>query len=219
MRNAFIIALLTVLFTSCGTTSKQLIYHVAMTSVESPANAKVAFGETKVVKQFTNEEGQQIENYQYKDNYVDFRWYVGLTQLDFTMRNNSGHTITVNWDEVSYVDIWGSVSRVMHKGVKFIDREKPQGSLSVPNTARISDVIIPNDNVYLEQGGLYTIGGWKQKALIPCYYDTQEAMDADIARGAHVGKSIRVLFPIYIEGVRNDYVFEFTAEQILNGKR
>ena len=41
-------------------------------------------------------------------------------------------------------------------------------------------------------------------------------MEADIAQGTWIGKVVKVLFPIEIEGIKNDYSFEFRVNGVLN---
>lgn len=41
-------------------------------------------------------------------------------------------------------------------------------------------------------------------------------MENDIANKVWIGRKIKVLFPIEIEGVKNDYSFEFTVDAPLN---
>ena len=41
-------------------------------------------------------------------------------------------------------------------------------------------------------------------------------MQADIAKGTWMGATINVMFPIEIEGVKNDYSFEFRVDGVLN---
>ena len=78
---------------SCGAFKNYIAsYSVGLSSVESPADAKQQFGETKVVT--FNEEG--VSKYRYEDDYINIVWYVGLKQFNFTLNNKSGHmTMTV----------------------------------------------------------------------------------------------------------------------------
>ena len=78
-------------------------YSVGLSAVESPADAKQQFGETKVVT--FDEEG--ISKYRYEDDYIDIVWYVSSKQFNFTLKSKSGHTLKINWDDVSYVDTKG----------------------------------------------------------------------------------------------------------------
>ena len=119
--------------TSCGAFKSYVAsYSVGLSTVESPADAKQQFGETKVVS--FNEEG--VSKYRYEDDYIDIVWFVGSKQFNFTLKNKSGHTLKINWDDISYVDTKGQVGRVMHAGVKYTDRNNSQPATTVPKGAK-----------------------------------------------------------------------------------
>lgn len=199
------------LMSSCGAFKSYMAsYDVTLSKVESPADVKANFGETKVVQLTEN----NLSKYQYEDDYIDIIWYVSSKNLHFSLKNKSGHSIKINWDDVSFVDINGKVGRVMHSGVKYIDRNNSQPATTIPNGAKIDDLLIPTDNVYYNSPTRYTSGGWGETNLIPSFYKTQEALDAEA--GSYIGKTMRVLMPITVEGVQNDYTFEFQVSKLLN---
>ena len=196
------------IFTSCGALKSYVAnYSVGLATVESPADAKQQFGETKVVS--FNEEG--VSKYRYEDDYINIVWYVGLKQLNFTLKNKSGHTLKINWDDVSYVDVKGQVGRVMHSGVKYTDRNSSQPATTVPKGASISDILLPTENVYYVSG---QYGGWREKYLIPCVYNDAATRDAQAS--SYVGKTMTIMMPIMIENVQNDYTFTFNIDKLLN---
>ena len=194
--------------TSCGAFKSYVAsYSVGLSTVESPADAKQQFGETKVVS--FNEEG--ISKYRYEDDYIDIVWFVGSKQFNFTLKNKSGHTLKINWDDISYVDTKGQVGRVMHAGVKYTDRNNSQPATTVPKGANISDILLPTENVYFVSG---QYGGWRESYLIPCVYKTPE--DFNSGASSLVGKTMTVMMPIMIENVQNDYTFTFNIDKLLN---
>lgn len=196
------------IFTSCGIFKSYVAnYSVGLATVESPANAKQQFGETKVVS--FDEEG--VSKYRYEDDYIDIVWYVGPKQFNFTLKNKSGRTLKINWDDVSYVDVNGQVGRVMHSGVKYTDRNNSQPATSIPKGASISDILMPTENVYFDSG---EFGGWMENYLIPCVYKTPEAFKAEAP--SLVGKTMTVMMPIMIENVQNDYTFTFNIDKLVN---
>lgn len=110
------------------------------------------------------------------------------------------------------MDYTGNISRVMHKGVKYIEKDKSQGIINIPKDAKLNDIIVPTSNVYFSQGfGIYVPSEWKQKAIIPCFYKSKKDMQNDIENKIWIGKKVQILFPIEIEGKKNDYTFEFTV--------
>lgn len=195
-------------FSSCGALKSYVAnYSIGLATVESPADAKQQFGETKVVS--FSEEG--VSKYRYEDDYIDIVWFVGSKQFNFTLKNKSGHSLKINWDDISYVDTKGQVGRVMHSGVKYTDRNASQPSTTVPKGASITDILLPTDNVYYVSG---QYGGWRESYLIPCVYQTQEAFNTSAPE--MVGKTMTIMMPIMIENVQNDYSFTFNIDELLN---
>ena len=194
--------------TSCGAFKSYVAsYSVGLSTVESPADAKQQFGETKVVS--FNEEG--VSKYRYEDDYIDIVWFVGSKRFNFNLKNKSGHTLKMNCDDMSYVDTKGQVGRVMHAGVKYTDRNNSQPATTVPKGASISDILLPTENVYFVSG---QYGGWRENYLIPCVYKTPE--DFNSGASSLVGKTMTVMMPIMIENVQNDYTFTFNIDKLLN---
>lgn len=190
------------MFSSCFTKSNVANYLIGLKSVESPADAKQQFGETKIV---SFDEGG-ISKYRYEDDYIDIVWYVGLKQFNFTLKNKSNHSLKVNWDDISYVDVNGQVGRVMHSGVKYTDRNNSQPATTVPKGASISDVLLPTDNVYFVSG---QYGGWRERYLVSRTKTEAPAL---------IGKTMTIMMPIMIENIQNDYTFTFNIEKLLNEK-
>ncbi len=187
-----------------GCASQQSVsYNVSLDSVESPADAKKQFGETKVVH-FTD---SSIIKYSYEDDYIAITWYVDYTQFNFNLRNKSEHTIKINWDDISYVNYNGQTGRVMHAGVKYNEKNNSQPSTMVPRGASISDILLPTDNVYFVSG---QYGGWSKNPLIPRSWDKKA--DINDEASLYIGKTMTILMPLYIENVQNDYVFRFNID-------
>ena len=206
--NLFLLAFTAFMLTSCGAFKNYIAsYSVGLSSVESPADAKQQFGETKVVT--FNEEG--VSKYRYEDDYINIVWYVGLKQFNFTLNNKSGHSLKINWDDISFVDTKGQVGRVMHSGIKYSERNNSQPATTVPKGASISDILLPTENVYFVSG---QYGGWRENYLLPCVYQTPEAFNAGAS--SLVGKTMTIMMPIMIENVQNDYTFTFNIDKLLN---
>ena len=129
------------------------------------------------------------------------------------MVNNSGRPMKINWDDISYADTRGNVGRVMHAGVKYIDRNSSQPATTIPQGKSLSDILIPTNNVHWQQGNSLVAGGWVKDYLIPCVYKNKEAF----RQYAHenVGKTLTIMMPLVIDGVQNDYVFTFNIEKLL----
>jgi putative lipoprotein len=203
--NFFLLAVVAFVLTSCGAYIAS--YSVGLTTVESPADAKQQFGETKVV----TFDDKGVNKYRYEDDYINIVWFVDMKRFNFTLTNKSGHTLKINWDDVSYVDINGQVGRVMHSGVKYAERNNSQPATTLPKGASLTDMLLPTENVYFASG-MY--GGWRENYLIPCVYKTPSALNAGAS--SLVGKAMTIMMPIMIENVQNDYTFTFNIDKLLN---
>jgi len=194
---------------SSSLSSAVATYDIGLKDVESPADAKAQFGETKVVP--VSEEG--LTKYRYEDDYIDIVWYVSLKQFNFTLKNKSNHTLKINWDDISYVDTNGKTGRVMHSGVKYNERNSSQPSSTVPKGATLSDLLLPTDNVSYSSPTKYTSGGWNENYLFPCVYKDEASLFQYAPN--YVGKTMTILMPIMIENVQNDYTFTFNINELL----
>lgn len=209
-KNVFYLLILftSLLFSSCGSFKSYVAsYSVGLTAVESPKDAKQQFGETKVV----NFDENGINKYRYEDDFIDIVWYVASKEFNFTLKNKSGHTLKINWDDISYVNINGQVGRVMHSGVKYTDRNNSQPATTIPKGASITDLLLPTENVYYVSG---QYGGWRERYLIPCVYNNVEAFNSEAS--TYIGKTMTIMMPIMIENVQNDYTFTFNIDKLLN---
>jgi len=195
------ILLIALFFNSCAF-FKVSMYTVGLAKVETPANAKIQYGETKIVN--IEEEGKS--KYRYEDDFIEISWFVGSKQFYFDLKNKSNYSIKIPWDEVSYVNEKGTVMRLMHSGVKYIDRNASQPASIVPKNAAISDILLPTDHIYYVSG---EYGGWREKNLFPQYKTQEEAQYSAI-----IGKTVRIVFPLIIENITNEYIFEFVINDV-----
>ncbi len=197
MKKFYLLSILAIgiLASSCTTPNYSPNYSIELSAVESPADAKQQFGETKVVTFDDN----GINKYRYEDDYIDIIWYVTSQRFNFTLKNKSNHTFKINWDDISYVDIDGEVGRVMHNGVKYTDRNNSQPATTVPKNASISDTLLPTANVYFDD---ILTRGWQINPLVPKSSFNSHAPSP-------IGKTMIIMMPIVIEGIQNDYTFTF----------
>ena len=206
MKKILIVFFLGLLLQSCSTsTIITAKYLIGLSSVESPANSKQQFGETKII----NLNNDSLNKYRYIDEHIDVVWYVSSKQFDFELTNKSEHRIKINWDDISYVDFTGKTGRVMHSGIKYSEKNNSQPAITIPPNAFISDILIPTDNVKFS--AFWEC--WYTTNLIPSRYDSQEEFDAKA--GSYIGKSMIILMPIIIEDVQNEYIFEFRINGVI----
>ena len=113
----------------------------------------------------------------------------------------------INWDNAAWVNPEGVSSRVIHSGVRLMDRNSPQSPSIIVRNGKLTDIIIPSDNIYYESG---QYGGWRYLGLIHHTNVMSMDMQAELSKAnSYIGKTCGVLLPIEMEGVQNDYIFTF----------
>jgi len=205
MRKLIFALFLATMLTSCMT--YQGFYNVGLQEVERPENAKERYGESKIIN--FEEEGKT--KYSYEDELIKIIWLPLSTQFAFTLENKSDNSIKIIWDEAVYVDENGSSGRVMHSGVKYVDRSNPQPPTVVVKKAKVDDIVVPTDNIYYISG---QYGGWQTKPLFPNRATTQEELN--VLTQKYVGKTVKILLPLQIQETVNEYIFSFKVENFIS---
>jgi hypothetical protein len=140
----------------------------------------------------------------YEDDLIKMDWDYGISQLGFVLKNKSNETLKIIWDDMAYISTSNTTEKVFHKGIKYIDREKPQAPTSVYKNTTLSDLVAPSSYTTYVSG---QYGGWKSSPLIP----TMEILLSKKIeyRQELIGKTLRVAFPIKIEDKIFEYLFTF----------
>lgn len=192
MKKFLLIAIVGLILTSsCGTTAR---FSIPLSSVESPADAKRQIVETKI----TSFQDKDVTKYTYEDDFIKINWNIEVQYLRFNITNKTNSSFKILWDDMSYIDHLNASKRIIHSDVKFIEKNNPQTPTIVAKKSSFENLIIPSDNVYFLTGGY---GKWQERALF--VGDKKE----------FIGKTVKVLFPISIENVTKEYIFEFEVQE------
>lgn len=192
-------------------------YDVALVEVERPTATRERWGDR------TQIELGDSSRYHYEDDLIDARMAFTENQILFILRNKTDHSVKLIWDEAAYIDYDGALTKVMHEGTKYVDRNAAQPPSIIPARQSLTDLIAPNNRVYYREGyyGRYysNPGGWEhaplilpyQKAISPGPSSGPSPVIAALRQEAEgmVGKRVGVLLPLEIEGVTNEYTFWF----------
>ena len=164
-------------------------YYFTLSKVVKPANKSIRYGKTEV-----RVSDGLFSQYFYEDNVISILIMGGKKQFEFSLTNKMTNSIKIVWDEASLVDENNMVSKVVHKGVKYINAQDAQPATTIPGGASISELIAPTNRIEYADG-------WYQQAIV----SSNKGNDPDV-----VGKTIKVLLPIEVNGIINEYVFCFT---------
>jgi hypothetical protein len=157
--------------------------------VERPANAKVQYGDIQLVRV---QSGDTVK-YHFEDSLLSVVWMPTDEQVYFWLDNKSQHTLKLNWDETVFVYPSGVSARVMHEGVKYLDRNSSQPPSVIPRGGSLVDCLNPTDRVYFGYSAWHTL---------------------PYVHPSDVGKDFRIVVPLQVEGVTNEYTFQFHVNSV-----
>jgi hypothetical protein len=174
-------------------------------SVRTPTKEKII-----IIKQNNNNDKV---NHVFEDNLIkiDFFFYRDIeymkekSRLFFTLENKSNYPIKIIWDEISFVDQNGENHKMIHNGIKFIDAEKHQVPTVILGKSKISDSLIPSDNIYYSD----LFSEWQYKLI-----DIQEDNNLQKAAKQISGKTVKLLLPIEINNTIYKYIFIFKIDDV-----
>lgn len=152
--------------------------------VEKPANEKIRYGETKIIV------GDSITKYSYIDNFVDITIACEGIGFVFNIKNTSDNTIKIIWDEASFVHFDGSSFKVIHGGIDASKLDAIQPPSVIIKNASMEDYAIPICN--MQKNG-------KAKSMFTVLDKVNEGF-------------LRLMLPIQIKDVINEYVFVFRVK-------
>lgn len=184
---------LLILITSISAYAQKGSYVLRLSSVEQEG---ASVGQIKIDSVKTSQLLNYVSNY--SDNIIDATFNRGLSCINFEILNKGKKTIKINWNEAAYIDYNNNTGKVMHVGVKYIDRNSDQPSTSIIGGAKISDLATPSGNIYFSSG---SYGGWRETPLLPSLGKKDEH--------PLVGKQVKLLLPITDDAGQKNYVFIF----------
>lgn len=164
-----------------------------LTEVEKTGNTSGEYGEVQSIE----EDG--VTKYSFADEYINMIIFGGIREFNFSLTNKSQSSIKLIWDEAVFVGADGSISKIMHKGIKYSQREASQPASTIIRAATLNDIACPIDNVR--------------------YSDVQKEWVVDAMFPFEVFNEIyqvRLMLPIQVKDVVSEYVFVFNIKYVFN---
>ena len=204
-------------------------YSISLWRVESPEKSSERYGIQKV-----DTISQKSEyNYSFEDDNIKILWIATSRNISFYLQNKTDHSIKIPWDEAAYVDENGFSHRVMHSGIKYIDKDKTMPPTVIVRKGFIKDIVFPTDYVYYDEGNRSYISdpsSWEKKVLLLDYrsqYGESNVSQEDYSRDdslafekfnkevkLNIGKNYQVLLPLQIKDEINEYIFIFNFDDV-----
>lgn len=198
---------------NCAGSSMLLKYGVDLKTVERPKDPKVPYGEisTKMVEKTEN--GKTKILHEFEDEMISGFFYFTNESVAFQLKNKTNYTMKILWDNCAFIGSDGETKRVVHEGIKLIDRNSPQPPSVIIRNGKITDSLTPSDHIYYVSG---QYGGWRYLNLFHNYSYTTTDMNVELekAKKGFLDKQFSILLSFEIEGTTNDYIFNFNVNDI-----
>lgn len=152
----------------------------------------------------------------YSDELIRVDFTISQSDIAFKIENKTEKPMKIIWDEASFVND-GEAQKIIHKNVKYIDREKTQAPTVIPPKSFVNEVVQPIDDIRFNtySYGKHYYAYWSTKPLFPTSfnYNRSERKQMDALKQLK-GKKINVYIPIVYDGQTKDYYFEFEITDI-----
>lgn len=151
----------------------------------------------------------------FENDTLNVKFDITASEINFDIKNKLSDPFKIIWDDASVV-MFGENKKIIHKGVKYIDRSNAMPATSIPGGVSWSDLVVPADNIYYREGTysqyVSVSGGWETKPLYPNYLDTKSKDNIDIQ--SFVGQEMELYLPIKFNEKEVYYRFKFKVEDI-----
>jgi len=164
-------------------------YNSTLVKVEKPENSSERYGDIKTVEE------KGVTKYSFEDELISIIIFGGSQQFAFKLTNKSANSIKLIWDEAAFVDYNGSTSKVMHSGIKYSQREAAQPASTIIRGASLDDIACPTSNVRYSD----VLKEWVTDSMYPSGVIGET-------------KQVRLMLPIQIKDVVNEYIFVFDVK-------
>jgi hypothetical protein len=190
-----IIALLAAVQILTGCAVTRYTYDVTLDHVDAPPAMAIS-GDTQT-------------GLHYKDQIGQFVMFFYPEQISIRIKNQTNKAITVNWNEASISDTTGSISRIIHKGVRFIDRSSPMPPTVIPGESSLEDIAFPSDSIFWNSN----TKEWDRIPMLPAFAPQGLAPEqAEKHVASFEGKTISFYLPIIWNEKKYEYNFKFKVK-------
>lgn len=142
------------------------------------------------------QENAKSEKLIYSDESIEITFSMQSTAILINLSNKTNEAIKIYWDDLAFVSTNNYAKRLIHSGVKLIDKNQAQVATIIPPNSKIIESIITSDSV------VFVEKDWVYLSLFP-------AEDLIDAQKKYVGKEFSIYFPIVIKGKAKEYNFKF----------
>lgn len=162
----------------------------------------------------TQDTSNQMDGLIFMDSLLSIKWNPTAKGFNFNLINVSTSSLKIIWDDATFVGFDGNNSKVMHQGVKFIDRNNAMTPTTIIAGSSLSDVVTPTNNVYWVDGTYSKYGSTPGRWEVRDIYITS-ASDSLLLQeyvNSYSKSNMKILLPIEYKDTTYEYVFVFQIE-------
>jgi hypothetical protein len=183
-------------------------YVSSLKQVEKPDNPEIRYGKTQIIDETSK--NNFVAKYWYEDNILSIVILGDSKGFSFELKNISDNSFKVIWNEAAFIDMEGNTSKIMHKGIKYSQREGDQPATTIIKDAKIQDMIYPIDNVYYDEDGKE----WGVKSIYHKIDWLMEGVLGNQPDPTSYEGVVKLMLPIQIKDVVNEYIFVFDIKYV-----
>ncbi|MCP5052917.1 MAG: hypothetical protein GY940_37455 [bacterium] len=144
------------------------------------------------------------DKFSFEDHLIHVSWSLTQKEFQFVLKNKDEFdNLTIVWDKSTFVDQKGVVHKLIHKGVKLVDRNASLPPTVLPSETKIDDMIIPADYVNYSS----TLSEWIRSDIFEIKPKEGEEPE-----------TIRVIFSLLKGDKKYDYSFYFKSAVVPFGE-
>ena len=122
----------------------------------------------------------------FRDKNIAVSLAVGAQSFQMRFENVTDAPVKIHWESAQYIDANGQPQRLMHSGIRFVDRNNPIPDQTVAARGVVEEAVIPVRNVFVSP---QQKGGYDIRPLF--------ALDSDAASRLK-GKIITLFLPVEV---------------------
>lgn len=171
----------------------------------------------KIIKVYRNGEPVKVTNNIYQDKYItaSIKFNNTTMALLLKIKNRTPSTMKIIWDDATLVTPDNRSHKVMHNGVRFIDRFKHIPPTPIAPLSEYTDKIVPVDNVEFFDGGRYIQSEWFIEPMLKnnaCSSETELKDGRDCRKElkeieSNIGKVFKLGIPLKTRNKIIEYLF------------
>ena len=123
---------------------------------------------------------------QFKDKTIGVSFSLGEQSFQMRFENVSDVPVKIQWERAQYIDVAGLPHRLMHSGIRYVDRNNPIPDQPVAPHGVVEEAVIPVGNVFVSPQK----NGYDIRPLLP--------LDNDAAAAGLKGKSVILFIPVEV---------------------